>query len=267
MVQDIAVVTSASCGVGKAIAIGQARDGYDVVLVARFKQVLEKTKKRTEKEENEQRVGTFAVDLSDSTRIEALGERIREELGRVDALVNNAFCYIGENRGNTLLDVSTTELQEFSKSSIMRTWLVTRESAPIIQETDGRLVIIIADWGFLQHNDFLGPNPDSDYQLESEAFVSAKHAISGFAKPVERTLVVQTMAIFSEIIASLNPNLSKREPSHFDIDTPIEEIKKVDMYSDGWAIPFSDVAKSVVFGLNTQYSKSNFTKTTHTQGD
>lgn len=83
-----AVVTGASQGIGVAIALALARDGYRVHLVSRRRDLTEEVAASIE------RVGGEAVvhecDLSDRESVKAFGRRLVEEQSDLDAVINNA---------------------------------------------------------------------------------------------------------------------------------------------------------------------------------
>lgn len=83
----VAIVTGASRGIGKAIAVGFARAEADVVIVARTN--LEETESLIK--ENGRRCLKLYTDLSDINRAKNLiVEETLKEFGKVDILVNNA---------------------------------------------------------------------------------------------------------------------------------------------------------------------------------
>src|SRR3954462_7978448 len=88
LANQIAVVTGAGRGIGRAIALKFATEGADVVCVSR-------TAENSEKVANEVRAlgrkaWALAVDVADSKAVAAAGEKILSEAGHVDILVNNA---------------------------------------------------------------------------------------------------------------------------------------------------------------------------------
>src|SRR3954447_19110834 len=85
---QIAVVTGAGRGIGRAIALKFAAEGADVVCVSR-------TAENSDKVANEVRAlgrkaWGFAMDVADGQAVAAAAEKILTESGRVDILVNNA---------------------------------------------------------------------------------------------------------------------------------------------------------------------------------
>jgi 3-oxoacyl-[acyl-carrier protein] reductase len=82
------VVTGASKGIGRAIALGLAQEGANVAICARGAEAL----REAERELTEQgsKVWAGACDVGDPIALDRFLESARQELGRVDILVNNA---------------------------------------------------------------------------------------------------------------------------------------------------------------------------------
>ena len=84
----IALVTGGSKGIGRSIALAYAEHGADVAIVARGREALEGTCK--EIEERGRRALAVPADLGDPKGIEQVHAKVRDALGDVDVLVNNA---------------------------------------------------------------------------------------------------------------------------------------------------------------------------------
>ena len=87
---NVAIVTGASRGIGKAIAMGLAREGSDVVVCSRNLPDVE----RVAEEARASGTGALAVkcDVSEEGDVNALVRRTIEQFGKIDILVNNAAC-------------------------------------------------------------------------------------------------------------------------------------------------------------------------------
>jgi NAD(P)-dependent dehydrogenase (short-subunit alcohol dehydrogenase family) len=83
-----ALVTGASRGIGRAIALGYAEAGADVALAARDVKALEEV--RAEIEALGRRAVVIATDVMEADSIQAMVSTAIERLGGVDILVNNA---------------------------------------------------------------------------------------------------------------------------------------------------------------------------------
>jgi NAD(P)-dependent dehydrogenase (short-subunit alcohol dehydrogenase family) len=97
MTGKVAVVTGASRGIGRAIAVALAQAGADVVCTARSTEaqphkVLPGTIEETARQVQAlgRRAVAIPVDVSKEEEVEAMARRVLAEFGRLDILVNNA---------------------------------------------------------------------------------------------------------------------------------------------------------------------------------
>ena len=90
----VIVVTGASSGIGRAVALALAREHARLVLVARREPLLESLAEEVRKEGGIALV--LPLDLRDKTQVEKMISSTREGFGRIDVLINNAgFGYLG----------------------------------------------------------------------------------------------------------------------------------------------------------------------------
>ena len=85
---QVAIVTGASRGIGRAFATGLASAGAHVVAVARSAEGLESVHREIV-EKGGQSI-TFTVDVTDPDAVANLSAKIESNLGNIDLLVNNA---------------------------------------------------------------------------------------------------------------------------------------------------------------------------------
>src|SRR6056297_2649699 len=88
MSKPTALVTGASRGLGRAIAVAFAEAGLRVGLVARSEAGLQETRQRVEARGGEAEI--FVADLSVADRVAALADEVASWAGQLDVLVNNA---------------------------------------------------------------------------------------------------------------------------------------------------------------------------------
>ena len=143
MASPVAIVTGASRGIGRHIALALARDGMDVVCAARSTReapsklpgTIEKT--ASEVEALGQRALAVPCDIRQEDQVAEMVRRAAEELGRIDVLVNNAavvapapFSEITAKRWDLTLDVN-----------LGGTVLCTRAVLPtMLEQGSGRII-------------------------------------------------------------------------------------------------------------------------------
>ncbi len=105
----VAVVTGASEGIGRDIAIGLAEAGADVIVCSRREAKLLEVKEIVER--NGRRAETCVVDLRNVADIQSLKAFVKATTGKVDILVNNAgyavtkpAWEVSENDWDTMVD-------------------------------------------------------------------------------------------------------------------------------------------------------------------
>jgi len=85
---QVALVTGAAQGIGRAIALLLARNGADIIVSDINLEKAEETAK--EIEETGQRAMAIKVDVAHSEEVERMVQTILERFGRIDILINNA---------------------------------------------------------------------------------------------------------------------------------------------------------------------------------
>ena len=117
-----ALITGASSGIGQAYAERLARDGYDLVVVARRRQRLEDLAQRLT-EATRATVEVMAADLTDRAALAAVADHHRRQ--PVDLLVNNAgfggympLVRLREARARELIDLHVTAATTLARAAL-----------------------------------------------------------------------------------------------------------------------------------------------------
>jgi 2-dehydro-3-deoxy-D-gluconate 5-dehydrogenase len=141
----IAIVTGASQGIGRAIAIGLATAGAHVVLA---KHPDGKNDAINEVRGEIEALGRKAIivptDVSDVAQVQALVDQAKKTFGRVDILVNNAGW-----TGTTLaIDVTEEEFDKTMAASLKSVFFACQAAARVmIPQGGGRIVNIGSNFG------------------------------------------------------------------------------------------------------------------------
>jgi len=120
LTNQIAVVTGAGRGIGRAIALKFAAEGADVVCVSRTAENSGKV--AAEIRAFGRKAWAFAVDVADSAAVNAAAEKILAECGKVDILVNNA----GVTRDGLLMRMSDADWDTVLNTNLKGAFLFTK---------------------------------------------------------------------------------------------------------------------------------------------
>jgi short-subunit dehydrogenase len=133
---SVLVVTGASSGIGRALALRAGRAGYDVVAIGRNAAALDALAERVRREHARIVTGAHDVALPGSAR--AIVELARRAFGRIDVLVNNA----GHVAVGPLSEQSDEALQaQFGTHAIGPVALV-REALPLLRASRGQIFMV-----------------------------------------------------------------------------------------------------------------------------
>jgi 3-oxoacyl-[acyl-carrier protein] reductase len=144
LANQIAVVTGAGRGIGRAIALKFAAEGADLVCVSR-------TAENSEKVANEVRAlgrkaWAFAVDVSDGNAVSAAAEKILADAGRVDILVNNA----GVTRDGLLMRMSEVDWDTVLDTNLKGAFLFTKAfTRSFAKQRSGRIINLASVIGLI----------------------------------------------------------------------------------------------------------------------
>ena len=92
------LVTGATDGLGRRVALDLASTGASVLLHGRSRERLEATLEEVREETGNERLGSYLADLSSLGEVRALAERVLAEQDRLDVLINNAGVIVEERR-------------------------------------------------------------------------------------------------------------------------------------------------------------------------
>jgi 3-oxoacyl-[acyl-carrier protein] reductase len=160
----VTIVTGASSGIGREIALTFAQEGAKVVLAARREAKLKGVAREVLSRGGESLV--VPTDVSREAQVRAMvGEALRE-FGRVDVLVNDA----GMGHWGPVIDFKAKEWDEVFDVNVKGTFLCCREVLPIMMEhKKGRIINISSDAGKIPF-------------AECSAYCAAKAAVIAFSR-------------------------------------------------------------------------------------
>lgn len=140
----IAVVTGASRGIGKAIALRLVHDGANVVVTATSLENIQEVANEIEK--LERKTLPLAVNVSEYNEVENLIKTTLENFGKIDILVNNA----GITRDNLLVRMKQEEWEKTITVNLTGTFNCIRAATKtFMKQRQGKIINITSVVGII----------------------------------------------------------------------------------------------------------------------
>src|SRR5262252_4030532 len=166
---NIAVVTGAGSGIGRAVSLALHRDGYSVVLAGRRVAELENTAARGERAGN--RMLVVPTDVTKPGEVRSLFAKTKETFGRLDLLFNNA------GTGTPPIPMEDLTFKQWTRAvdvNLTGAFLCAQEAIRIMKAQQPRGGRIINNGSISAHT----PRP------HSAPYTATKHAITGLTKSI-----------------------------------------------------------------------------------
>lgn len=153
----VAVVTGASRGIGKGVALELAAAGASVYVTARTLDdagaALPGTVEQTVQEIAAAGGHAIAVacDVTDDEAVRALFERVDAEQGRLDVLVNSAFYDPGIDTGKPFWETPLSWYDDLNAAGTRGAYVATYYAAPIMVRQKHGLIVNVSSMGAVHH--------------------------------------------------------------------------------------------------------------------
>jgi 3-oxoacyl-[acyl-carrier protein] reductase len=219
---QVALVTGASQGLGRAMALRLAANGAKVACVARGVDKLAQTVAAIQSAGGA--AEAFACDVTSGESVQQTVEAVVEKFGRLDILVNNA----GVTKDTLVLRMSDEEWDQVLSTNLRGTFLFTRAAArPMMSQRYGRIINIASVSGII------GNPGQANYS-------ASKAGIIAFTKTVAKELA--SRKITANAVA---PGFIESEMTAILGDAVLDEAKKrIPMKRLGQA---DEIADAVLF--------------------
>ena len=177
LANQIAVVTGAGRGIGRAIALKFAAEGADVICVSRTAE--NSTRVADEVRALGRKAWAVALDVADGAAVAAAAEKILTDAGRVDILVNNA----GVTRDGLLMRMSEEDWDTVLDTNLKGAFSFTKAfTRALLKQRSGRIINIASVIGLM------GNAGQCNY-------AASKAGLIGFTKSVARELASRGITV------------------------------------------------------------------------
>ena len=132
--RQVALITGATRGIGKEIALELARNGFDIAV--NYRGTIDEDLKK-EIEANNVRCEFVEADVSNFEQCESMIKETIEKYGRIDVLVNNA----GITKDGLIMRMKKEDFEAVIDVNLVGTFNVTRNVIPyMIKQKSGRII-------------------------------------------------------------------------------------------------------------------------------
>ena len=222
LANQIAVVTGAGRGIGRAIALKFAAEGADVACISRTLENSEKV--AAEIRGAGRKAWAYGVDVADAAAVNAAAEKILAECGRVDVLVNNA----GVTRDGLLMRMSDEDWDAVLNTNLKGAYLLTKALIrAFIKQRSGRIINISSVSGLVG-------NPGQ------ANYAASKAGLIGFTQSVARELATRHITVNAVAPGFIDTDMT----SGLSAEWKTEILKKIPMNSFGQP---EDIANAALF--------------------
>ena len=187
------IITGASDGIGKAIALKLSEKKCNLILVGRNLDKLKKIKEEiTKKRKN--KIKVFSIDLSDQIKIKQLIKKIRNDKYSIDVLINCAGVFPVK----LLQDTSYDEYVKCFNVNVLAPVILTKEfSKDMKKKKWGRIVNI-------------GSSGSYNGKAKTSVYRATKHAILGFSRAITKELRNYNVRMFCVSPGPTKTNMGKK---------------------------------------------------------
>ncbi|KJF43506.1 SDR family NAD(P)-dependent oxidoreductase [Draconibacterium sediminis] len=197
----VALVTGASKGIGKVIAIKLAELGFNIMIVGRNKDQL--TLVKDEIERRNVSCAITSADLSESNAPAYVVNETIRMLGKLDVLINNAGL-----AGSMPVSETSVELWDLLfKVNARAPYFICKEAVPFLKASHNPVIINI------------GSVVDFKGYINQSAYASSKHALAGFTKVLAKEVqndgikvhLISPGGVNTEMVSEMRPDINTDE--------------------------------------------------------
>ena len=206
MNSNIILISGASRGIGRQIAIDLSQTGYTVI--ANYN----KSEQSAKELQTQFNIDTFQADISKGTEIKQLTDYVLKKYGKIDVLINNA----GISQTKLFTDITDEDWNQMINTNLYSAFKLTQKCLPnMIHNKSGSIINISSMWGQV------GASCESLYSI-------TKAGIDAMTKSLAKELGPSGIRVNSIapgfIDTDMNKCYSKEDVQGIISETPLEKI-------------------------------------------
>ena len=214
----VAVVSGASSGLGKQMALAFARQGADLAILARRIERLEEFEPELIKA-GAKKVIAIRCDVTSTEDIDAAAAKVEKEFGKVDILLNCA----GSSKDKGVLEMTDEEWDFTIATDETSVFKMTRAFANIMKKNKyGRIINIASMYGLVGNT-----------EIHTIAYHTSKGAVVNFTRAVAAELATEGITC-----NAICPGYFETELTKAVLDTPrFQEFAKIHVPMERYGKP------------------------------
>lgn len=210
-----AIVTGASSGVGRATAIALATAGWDVALLARRADALQKTISLAP-DDAQARMHAHPCDIANKSSVDAIVATVLQRSGnRIDALVNAAGTNIPHRSLAEMTDERFREVFDVNLTGALNT---VQAVLPAMRKQQGGTVVNV--------NSIAGQNASV---LSGASYVMSKFALAGLTQSINAEEAKHNIRACSIFPGDINSELLEKRPTPPPMDVRSKMLQPQDL--------------------------------------
>lgn len=217
--QQVAIVTGAGSGIGRAVALALGEEGYRLALVGRDADKLQSTA------DSVPEALLIAADLSEADAALMVVDKTVDRWGRVDVLVNNAGGALGVDR---VEDAPERRWQDMWELNFLSTVRMTKALLPALRASGDALIVNV------------GSIAGFETYANGGGYTGAKHAVRALTRTLRIELLGEPIRI-----TEIAPGLVETEFSLVRFDQDAAKAKAV--YKNMTPLTGEDIADSIAW--------------------
>ena len=210
------IITGASQGIGKELAIKFSNNGYNVLAV------YNNSKNEAEALKNYKNIDIFKADVTTTSDVEALFNYAQKKYANIDILINNAGVALKQK---PLLDVSELEFDFVFNVNVKGVFLCTKNAINAMLNNGGKIINVSSIFGVA------GGSCEVAYS-------ASKSAVIGFTRALSEELAYSNISVASVILGLVDTNMN----AHLSSEDKLSFVKEYGLTSVPTA---SDVALKI----------------------
>ncbi len=220
----IALITGATSGIGRAIAVTMAQNNFDVIITGRRKEFLEDLEKEI-KSKSSGKVYILNFDVRNKDEVDKAIDSLPQDWQNIDVLVNNAGLAVGLNH---IQEGVIDDWERMIDTNVKGLLYVTRKVSPrMIEKKYGHIINI-------------GSTAGKETYEKGNVYCGTKHAVDAITKGMRIDMLKHKIKV-----TAINPGMVETEFSLVRFKGDKEKADKV--YQEFTPLYGKDIADAVLY--------------------